>query len=128
MAKSMSFGEYLREHRLKCGVGLRAFAEAIEMQPSNLSNIEHRRIAPPQDVAVIGRMAEMLGMAEGSKERERLYDLAVAHKKDALPADVATFAARTPGIPVILRTVKNRKLTEKEIGDLAEYVNRRFKK
>ena len=67
-------------------------------------------------------------MAEGSKDRDRLYDLAVAHKKGALPADVATFAAQTPGIPVILRTVKNRKLTDQQIAELAEYINRRFKK
>ena len=77
---------------------------------------------------LLARIAEMLGMPEGSEERERLHDLAVAHKKGALPADVASFAARTPGIPVILRTVKNRRLTEREIIDLAEYINRRFKK
>ena len=66
-------------------------------------------------------------MPEGSEERERLHDLAVAHKKGALPADGASFAARTPGIPVILRTVKNRRLTKREIIDLTEYINRRFK-
>ncbi len=128
MAKKMTFGEYLRAHRLKAGLGLRAFAEAVQLQPSNLSNIEHGRIPPPQDASILDRIAEMLGMAEGSGDRERLYDLAVAHKKDALPADVASFAARTPGIPVILRTVKNRKLTEQEIKNLAEYINKRFKK
>jgi len=127
MAKTATFGEYLREHRLKAGFGLRAFAEVIEMQPSNLSNIEHGRIRPPQDAAMLARIGEMLGMPEGSEERERLHDLAVAHKKGALPADVASFAARTPGIPVILRTVKNRRLTERQIIDLAEYINRRFK-
>ena len=63
---------------------------------------------------MLGRIAKILGL-EGSKSQETLYDLAVAHKKAGLPADIASFAAKTPGIPAILRTVKNRKLTEAEI-------------
>ena len=127
MGRRETFGEYLRACRLKAGYGLRVFAEAIEMQPSNLSNVEHGRIPPPQDLETLTRIAEMLGLPEGSRERERLFDLAVAHKKRALPADIAAFAAKTPGIPVILRTLQNRRLTQKEIEDLTRYINRRLK-
>ncbi len=127
MRRRETFGEYLRACRLKAGYGLRVFAEAIEMQPSNLSNVEHGRIPPPQDLGTLTRIAEALGFPEGSKERERLFDLAVAAKKQKLPADVAAFAAKTPGIPVILRTLQNRRLGKKEIEDLANYINRRLK-
>ncbi len=127
MGRRETFGEYLRAGRLKAGYGLRVFAEAVEMQPSNLSNVEHGRIPPPQDLVTLTRIAEALGFPEGSKERERLLDLAVAHKKQGLPADVAAFAARTPGIPGILRTLQNRRLTKKEIEGLTRYINRRFK-
>jgi len=126
MARRETFGEYLRACRLKAGYGLRVFAEAIEMRPSNLSNVEHGRIPPPQDLGTLIRTADALGFPEGSRERERLFDLAVAHKQQKLPADVAAFAARTPGIPVILRTLQNRRLTKKQIENLTRYINRRF--
>ena len=125
MGRRETFGEYLRACRLKAGYGLRVFAEAIEMRPSNLSNVEHGRIPPPQDLGTQTRIADALGFPEGSKERERLFDLAVAYKQK-LPADVAAFAAKTPGIPVILRTLQNRRLTKRQVEDLTRYINRRF--
>ena len=127
MRRREIFGGYLRVCRLKAGYGLRVFAEAIEMQPSNLSNVEHGRITPPQDLEALTRIAETLGFQEGSRERERLFDLAVAAKRQKLPADVAAFAAKTPGIPVILRTLQNRRLSRKEIENLTRYINRRLK-
>ena len=116
-----TFGEFLRATRLRAGLGLRAFAEAAGMQPSNLSNIEHGRIAPPQDKAALEGLAELLGMSD--EERARLFDLAVA-RRDRLPADVAAFAARTRGIPVLLRTIENRGLKRAELEKLTDYVNR----
>jgi transcriptional regulator with XRE-family HTH domain len=127
MGRRETFGDYLRGCRLKAGYGLRVFAEAIEMQPSNLSSVEHGRIPPPQDLGTLTRIAEALGFPEGSKDRERLFDLAVAAKRQKLPADVAAFAAKTPGIPVILRTLQNRRLSKKEIEELTQYINRWLK-
>jgi len=123
MAKTITFGEFLRAHRLKAGFGLRAFAEAAALQPSNLSNMEHGRIAPPQDREMLNRITDLLNLPEGSAERATLFDLAV-RGRGRLPADVATFAARTPGIPVLLRTIENRGLSEKELARLTKYVNR----
>lgn len=127
MAKTITFGEFLRAHRLKAGLGLRAFAEAAGLQPSNLSNMEHGRIAPPQDREILNRIADLLNLPEGSAERASLFDLAV-RGRDRLPADVVAFAARTPGIPVLLRTIENRGLSEKELARLTKYVNRRLRK
>ncbi|HWR20608.1 MAG TPA: helix-turn-helix domain-containing protein [Verrucomicrobiae bacterium] len=128
MVSHQAFGAYLRECRLKVGYGLRSFAEAIEMQPSNLSNIEHGRMTPPQDPTTLARIADTLGLPEGSKERTRLFDLAVAHKQPALPPDVAAFAARTPGIPVLLRTIENKRLTREELTILTDYINQHLRK
>jgi transcriptional regulator with XRE-family HTH domain len=119
----MTFGEFLRTHRLKAGFGLRAFAEAAGFQPSNLSNIEHGRIAPPQAREILNRIADLLNLSEESPERGTLFDLAVKGR-DRLPADIAAFAARTPGIPVLLRTIENRGLSQEELAQLTKYVNR----
>ena len=128
MTQRGSFGAYLRECRLKAGYGLRSFAEAIDMQPSNLSNVEHDRGTPPQDPAALATIADTLGLLEGSKERTRLFDLAVAHKQPALPPDVAAFAAKTPGIPVLLRTIENRRLTREDLARLTDHINDRLGK
>jgi transcriptional regulator with XRE-family HTH domain len=124
MAKGETFGEFLRAQRLRAGFGLRAFAEAAGMQPSNLSNVEHGRIPPPQDRGALDEIAELLGLSEGTEARTRLFDLAVAGK-GRLPADVAAFAARTPGIPVLLRTIENRGLSRAELERLAEAIKKR---
>lgn len=123
MGGPLTFGEFLRAQRLRAGFGLRAFAEMAEMQPSNLSNIEHGRIAPPQDREILSNLADLLDLPERSAERARLFDLAV-EGRDRLPADVASFAARTPGIPTLLRTIDNRRLSQGQIAELTEYVNR----
>ena len=125
MAQEETFGEFLRARRLRAGFGLRAFAEAAEMQPSNLSNLEHGRLAPLQDENTLDALAGLLGLAPGSEERARLFDLAVAGR-ERLPADVAGFAARTPGIPVLLRTIENRGLGKKDLERLMEYVTKRL--
>jgi transcriptional regulator with XRE-family HTH domain len=124
MRDAETFGEYLRALRLRVGVGLRAFAEAAAMQPSNLSNLEHGRLNPPQDKETLDQLAELLGLETGSPARARLFDLAVAGR-DRPPADVAAFAARTPGIPVLLRTIENRGLSEEELRQLTARIRAR---
>lgn len=122
MSTRETFGNYLRACRLQAGYGLRSFAEAIDMQPSNLSNIEHGRVNPPQDRDTLTKIADTLGLR--GMARNRIFDLAVAHKPGALPPDVAEFAGRTPGIPVLLRTIADRKLTRKDLDALVEHVKR----
>ncbi|MCP4364305.1 MAG: helix-turn-helix transcriptional regulator [Planctomycetes bacterium] len=124
----LTFGEYLRQLRLKANYGLRSFATAIEMQPSNLCNIEYGRTAPPQGEETLKLIATTLGLEPGSKEWKKLFDLAVKHKDGALPADVVKYGGTTPGIPVLLRTIENKKLSKKELEELTDYVNRRYSK
>jgi transcriptional regulator with XRE-family HTH domain len=126
MERGQSFGEFLRACRLRAGYGLRSFAEAIDMQPSNLSNIEHGRANPPQDREVLTRVADTLGL-RGS-ERHQFFDLAVKHKPGALPADVADYVGKNPGIPVLLRTIAGRRLTRKDLDALVDHVKEQGRK
>ena len=123
MGRKLTFGEYLRACRLKAGFGLRTFAEAAELKPSNLCAVEYGRQPPPQNAQTLSRIADALGLAQGSRERQRLFDLAAKHKPGVLPPDVAAFAGRTPGVPVLLRTIENKRLTRQDLERLTEYVN-----
>ena len=62
-------------------------------------------------------------LVHARQDRRQLFDLAAKHKPGALPPDVAAFAGRTPGIPVLLRTIENKRLTRQDLERLTEYVN-----
>ncbi len=128
MRKKQTFGNYLRTCRLKAGFGLRTFAETAGMKPSNLCAIEYGRIAPPQGAAALAQIADALGLPKGAQERERLFDLAAKRRPGTLPPDVAAFAGRTPGVPVLLRSIENKRLTRQDLERLTDYVNRELGK
>ena len=119
-----TFGAYVRQLRLDAGYGLRPFATQAGFQPSNLSNIERGKLPPPKDPERLEQLADALGLAEESGERSRFFDLAAAAHDAALPADVEQFARRRRAIPVLLRTVKTKKLSDDDIRKLAEHIDK----
>lgn len=122
--KSQTFGGLLKTIRVEeAEIGLRAFADLIDMKPSNLSNMERNRIAPPANRKAIVQICDALGLAKNDPRRERLFDLA-AEAKNRIPADVADAVKNQSGIPVLVRTVANKQLSEKKLRELAEYIKR----
>lgn len=119
---SESFGELLREHRLAAGFGLRRFAAMVGAQPSNLSDIEHGRRRPPEELEKLVEIAEALGLAEESEERQRLFD--AARRSGDLPADVRHMADRRM-VPALLRTIDNLQLDDAAIGRLIDEIGQR---
>ena len=49
------------------------------------------------------------------------FDLA-AKAQNRIPADVAEAVKKQPGVPVLVRTVANRQLSEKKLRELAKYI------
>jgi transcriptional regulator with XRE-family HTH domain len=118
------FGGLVKKIRLEeTKVGLRAFAELIEWQPSNLSNLERGRLAPPADGKTITSICNALGLSEDDPRRSRLFDLAAKEKK-AIPQDVAKAIKEQPGIPVLVRAVANKRLDDDKLKELAEYIKK----
>jgi len=118
----MTWGEYIRERRLEAGIGLREFASLVGLLPSNYNHMEKGRTSPPQDKARLDQIAEVLDIAPESEDYRTLLDLAV-EGKDKLPADVAAFAASNKMVPVLLRTINDKKLSDEEFLALVERVN-----
>ena len=124
LKSKQSFGVLLKKIRVEeSGIELRAFADLINMKPSNLSNIERGRIPPPAGRKAIDAMCDALGLASDDPRREELFDLA-AKTKNRIPADVADAVRARPGIPVLVRTLANKQLSEKKIRELAEYIKK----
>lgn len=126
MATRQPFGKYLRKLRLDAGFGLRVFAETIGMKPSNLCRIETGRIGPPTSPDRIAQIAQALGLEAGSEEYKKLNDLAAEARPGTVPPDVKEYAARQPGVPLLLRTAKGKQLDEAEFRRLAEYIEEHF--
>ena len=119
-----TFGGLLKKIRIEeAKVGLRAFAELIDWQPSNLSNLERGRLTPPADGRTITSLCNALGLSENDPRRERLFDLAAKERK-AVPQDVADAIKEQPGIPVLVRAVANKRLDDDKLKELAEYIKK----
>lgn len=120
----LTFGALLKKLRIEeADIGLRAFADLINMKPSNLSNMERDRIPPPANREAIDRIGDALGLPIGDPRRNELFDLA-AKAKNRIPADVAEAVKEQPGIPVLVRTVANKQLSEEKLKELAEYIKK----
>jgi len=119
-----TFGGLLKKIRLEeAKIGLRAFAELVDWQPSNLSNLERGRLKPPTDARTITNICDTLGLSEDDPRRAKLFDLA-AKEKNTVPGDVALVIKEQPGIPVLIRAVANRRLDDDKLKELAEYIKK----
>lgn len=120
-----TFGKYLKKIRLEKGFGLRRFAKLINILPSNLCHIEQGRQNPPQNKELLEKIAKALKLEEGSEEWNKLFDLAAAPGE--LAADIKAYFNKPnmyQELPLMARTIKNKKLTRKEIAKLIEDIKK----
>lgn len=117
----MTFGERMRERRRQLRLGLREFALRAEVDPSNLSKIERGVLPPPQDEELLGRICAALELSQGSDECVAFLDQAAA-ECGRIPADILSDEDLLPRLPVLLRTVKNKRPTEEQMDRLIEII------
>ena len=120
------FGGYLKELRLERGFGLREFARGIGMDVGNLSRIERSKTSPPRAMEILQRIAKVLGIKKGAEEWDRLLDLSRADQPDRLAPDVAEYAAKHRFVPLLMRTVANKKLEDKELLELVRKIEETY--
>lgn len=123
--KKENFGEYLRKLRLERRISLREFAKAVGILPSNLCHIESGTHNVPRNEELLKRIVKALKLKEGFVEYEQLFNLSA--KPGELPADVKDYFCEKDLIeelPVMARTIKNKKLTRKDIEKLIDDIRK----
>lgn len=119
--ESVRFGAFIRARRLELAVTAREVATAIGMQPSNFSNVEHGVLKPPQEADRLAKLAEVLQL-KSAPQRKKLFDLA-AKATDSIPVDIAEIISSQEAIPLLLRTIGSRKLTNDELQKIVAIVH-----
>lgn len=108
----MSFGEYIKNKRIKMGISQTKAAKMYGISLSYLSGIERSLRSSPTN-EVVEKIADTLEL--NKKERFRLYDLAAESKMPpALADDLVEYIYQNPTIRDILRYSMECKMKEKD--------------
>jgi len=95
--KRSDLGQELRRLRKKAGITLRGLAATVEVSAAHLSDIEHNRRRPSDDL--LRKIAHALRKAGATFE-------SLEHLATGLDPDTREWAASTPGVRKLLRTLK----------------------
>ncbi len=120
-----TFGSFLREKRIACGLTLRGMAAKLDLSPVYMSNIENdRRAAPSQEY--LERMAMLLQLDK--PEREWMLDLAAKSKQNRVSADLPDYIMDREIVRAALRTAKEADATDQEWQEFIDRITQRAKK
>ena len=60
------FGEFIKERRIARAITLRKFCQELDLDASNWSKVERGLLSPPQDEEKLRRIADLIGITQGS--------------------------------------------------------------
>jgi len=121
MAKT--FGELFKRLRIESGHTLRQFCLNHGFDPGNISKLERGRLAPPKSREKLQEYARALGVEEGSGDWFEFFDRAAACSGE-IPKDILSDEELVGKLPLVFRTLRGEKLSEKQMKELIETIRR----
>jgi len=118
-----TFGEFVKERRLKLGLTLRAFSSLIQMDAANYSKIERGVLEPPEPGAKLDLFRAALKIQPDSEDERELMLLAELGK-NRIPTGVRNNQIAMAGLPVLFRSLEEAELTEQKFNELVEFLKR----
>jgi transcriptional regulator with XRE-family HTH domain len=115
------FGEFVKSFRLEKGITARDASQAAGMLPSNFSKLEHGALNPPKDRTKQKELAAAVGISPDTNDAAEFFDLA-AKANQSIPVDIADIISIDDAMPLLLRTIGNKRLTKADIKRLIEIV------
>ena len=94
--------------------------------PGNVSKIERGLFQPPQSKEMLLKYAVAVGIDEGTEEWLTFCDLAIT-SAGKIPDDIITDQELMNALPVLFRTVRNKKLEKEDLGKLIKSIKRELR-
>ena len=113
----LKFGSFIRERRIKLEIGQRELAFKIGVAASYLNDIEKNKRKAPKQI-IIKKLSKVLKI-----NLEDLNDLAGISKGNVAP-DIAEYIEDNPEIISLIRSIKENKLTEYQIKNIENSLNK----
>ena len=124
MKTSAVFGEFFKAKRQALGLTLREFCLKHDLDPGNMSKLERGLLPPPQDRDVLEKYAKCLGLKPSSDDWYTFFDLAAA-AKGRLPAEIMEDKEVVAKLPLVFRTLREKRITDKALDELVRKVRGR---
>jgi transcriptional regulator with XRE-family HTH domain len=112
---TMTFGEFVRESRIKKSMTLRDFCQILGWDVSNWSKIERGLLQPPKSRKLLRKIAETLGFTEKSDEWHALFDLAAV---SFIPVALMDDESLIQKLPIFFRTLRGEKPSREDLEEL----------
>ena len=116
----MKFHELFKRKRMEIGT-VREFARESGLDLAYVSRLENGVILPPKDGEKLARLADALGIVEGSEEWREFMDLA-AIAKNELPEDLRDDERVAKVLPAFYRAMRDKELGEEDLQKLLELI------
>ncbi len=126
MAITKTFGDLFKAKRVEKGLTLREFCRINGFDPGNVSKIERGLFPPPQSKEMLSKYAAALGIEEGTEGWLTFCDLAVL-SAGKIPDDVVSSEELMNALPVLFRTVRDRKLDEEDLEKLVKAIKKELR-
>jgi transcriptional regulator with XRE-family HTH domain len=120
--KTSTFGDILKNLRIKAGLSLREVCKLTGYDPSNWSKVERGKMFPPSDTKVLFKWTKILGLKK-EKDIENFIDQAVI-TQGMIPNDVLSDKDIVDHLPAFFRTLRNKKPTKEEIERMIEIIKK----
>jgi len=113
------FGREFRRRRLEADMSLRKFCQVNKLDAAYVSRIERGRVKPP--TSELDRYLRAIGLEPGTEDWKELRNLASACAAE-VPAELMSDEEIVKKLPVVFRTLANRKPTQEDIDRLIETI------
>jgi transcriptional regulator with XRE-family HTH domain len=118
-----TFGSFVKTRRIEKRITLRAFSEALGMDPSNYSRIERGLLQPPSNPERLVTFARLLGIPQESQDYRELIRLA-AFGRNEIPPGILSDEAALAKLPILFRTLEGDKVDGVVLDELFEAIKR----
>jgi len=111
----ITFGEFVKNLRIKNSLTLREFCRITNLDPSNWSKIERGIFPPPKSRKILQEIAKVLNLTENSEDLNTIFDLAAI---SYIPSELVSNQRVVDMLPIFFRTLRGEKPNREELEEL----------